>query len=663
MNYDSKRPEKKKKPGKTKPKTKHRKKFTKTQTQIEIEVSQEKPNSNSIPKSIEEKTEEKKTELKNNQPSEELVLSYENSQPEENITIKKQYSYEYLKQFENMEKSKETDLLTEDVLNHINQIESNLHSIQMDHLLKINTLKPNAGSNCNTSKSSCSSFSNIISLETWGRQDYTKETEEAENNKKIFEEFGKKDVIKKELRELLNIMTKDNFEEIKLKILEIIKDNLENQDKFLEIIFLKSLLEKSYVAIYAKLIKDLNKELPQKKDKKNNSRKKQGKISTIFREKLLEKCKNILKFEEKNFLVEFIKEENEQEKEIKMKKIILGDALFICELINIKMLSKKAGCECIDYLFKKYHEGNNQKLKLINIQAIIIFLDKLGTLIQNMKEPSKEKKVKDNLNIKEKIKETFEKLEKIKKDDDTIPGHIKYLIINLIEKKENNYEQSQFEKYIIAKSKKELEETTEGSKEKIPEKETKEETKEITQEEINLLIEKDLHSYRDIIEAEGTSENYSWNITTDLYDLKLKGFDSILEGFFISSGDFIEKKGNLEYAKCYIKELVEYYHEKMEDKEKIDLLNKIVDVFEIVKDFSFETPDIIRLYEYVLELFIENEVIKVKDFEKKIEEKSNYKDDKNTICNIFQNVFKNLSNDVFKNEFKQLDFLNKQTNI
>ena len=28
-------------------------------------------------------------------------------------------------------------------------------------------------------------------------------------------------------------------------------------DKFLEIIFLKSLLEKSYVAIYAKLIKDL----------------------------------------------------------------------------------------------------------------------------------------------------------------------------------------------------------------------------------------------------------------------------------------------------------------------------------------------------------------------------------------------------------------------
>ena len=289
-------------------------------------------------------------------------------------------------------------------------------------------------------------------------------------------------------------------------------------------------------------------------------------------------------------------------------------------------------------------------------------MDKLGTLIQNQKEPRKEKNIKDNLILKEKIKETFEKLERIKKDD-TIPGHIRYLIINLIEKKENNYEQSKFEKYIIAKSKKEIEEIATDIKEKTPEKETKEETKEITQEEINLLIEKDLYSYRETIETEGSSENYSWNITTDLYDLKLKGFDSILEGYIISSGNFIEKKGNLDYAKSYVKELVEYYHEKMEEKEKKEILNKIVDLFEIVKDFSFETPDIYCLYEYVLELLIENEVIKMKDFEKKFEEKNSYKEDKDIICNIFQNIFKNLSNDVFKNELRQLGFINKQTNL
>ena len=34
-------------------------------------------------------------------------------------------------------------------------------------------------------------------------------------------------------------MTKDNYEEIKIKILEIIKNEVENQNKFLDIIVLK----------------------------------------------------------------------------------------------------------------------------------------------------------------------------------------------------------------------------------------------------------------------------------------------------------------------------------------------------------------------------------------------------------------------------------------
>ena len=672
MNYYNKTQEKYQKITKPKFKYKHHKKFYKSSTPF---YSQEKEIEIEPKKSSEIKEELQKKEIKeipsNNhvdkEDKEDLILSSNISQiksPEE----KRQYSFEYLQLFENMEKSKETDLLPEEVLYHINQIEDNLRSMKMNNLLKINTLINNSGNNCNSSKSSCSSFSTKMSLETWVRQDYTKETEEAENNKKIFEEYGKKDVIKKELRELLNIMTKDNFEEIKIKILEIIKDKTENQDKFLDIIFIKALLEKSYVTIYSQLCKELNKALPQKIKKKsssnnnsNNTKKKREKYSTIFREKLLDKCKNVLKFEENKCIEEFIKEENEHEKNIKIKKIILGDALFICELINIKLLSKKAGCDCIDYLFKKYKECKNQKLQLINIEAIIIFLDKLGSLMHKVKEPDKEKRIKENLYIKEKIKETFEKLEKIK-DEEIIPGHIKYLIINLIKKKENNYKKSEFEKYITAKSKKDLEDKEELNKEKTEKEEIKE-VKEITQEEINKLIENDLMGYKDMVESEGNSENYLWEITTDLYDLKLKGFDSILEGYFICSGDFIEKKGNLIHAKNYIKELVEYYHEKMEKKEKDDLLNKFVDLFELVKDHSFETPDIYVLYEYVLEIFIKNEVFKIKDFENLFIAKENYKDDKNTICKIIKNVFDNISKDVFEKEFKELKFLNKQIHL
>ena len=579
------------------------------------------------------------------------------------------YDYEYIKNFQNFEKSKDTDLLSVDVLEHINQIEEDIKLIKMEHYLDNKICKNSFYSNCNTSKSSSSSLSNInpLSLEIWARPDYTKENEEAENNKKVFDELSKKDVIKKELREILNSMTKDNYEEKKLKILELIKDKIENQNKFLEIIFLKSILEKSYVILYAKLCKDLNKELPQKSETR--------KTSSIFRQNLLEKCKEMLKFEEKINFDEYVKEADEQEKNNKIKKIILGNALFISELVNIKMLSKKAAYECIDYLFKRFNENKNNDIKLINIQAIIIFIDKLGTLIHKEKEKEKEKnskikKEKNNQkNFDKMLDEAFAKLEKIK-EDPAIPGHVRYSIINLIDKKNNNYKQSEFEKYITAKSKKEIEEEAKEIK-NIQKKEKDiilSEKEEINQEQINEKIEKDLYGYKDIIINEGNSDNYLWSITTDLYDVKLKGFDDILEGFIVSSAFFIEKKENIFYAKSYINELIVYYGSKMEENEKKDLINKVIYLFELIKDFAFETPDIFEIYEYVIYLFIKNRVFNMKDLEKifAAKENSKEKEDVNIMSKVFQNIFNLMVQDdeiKLKNEFKELYFINKYKDL
>ena len=579
------------------------------------------------------------------------------------------YDYEYIKNFQNFEKSKDTDLLSVDVLEHINQIEEDIKLIKMEHYLDNKICKNSFYSNCNTSKSSSSSLSNInpLSLEIWARPDYTKENEEAENNKKVFDELSKKDVIKKELREILNSMTKDNYEEKKLKILELIKDKIENQNKFLEIIFLKSILEKSYVILYAKLCKDLNKELPQKSETR--------KTSSIFRQNLLEKCKEMLKFEEKKNFDEYVKEADEQEKNNKIKKIILGNALFISELVNIKLLSKKAAYECIDYLFKRFNENKNNDIKLINIQAIIIFIDKLGTLIHKEKEKEKEKnskikKEKNNQkNFDKMLDEAFAKLEKIK-EDPAIPGHVRYSIINLIDKKNNNYKQSEFEKYITAKSKKEIEEEAKEIK-NIQKKEKDiilSEKEEINQEQINEKIEKDLYGYKDIIINEGNSDNYLWSITTDLYDVKLKGFDDILEGFIVSSAFFIEKKENIFYAKSYINELIVYYGSKMEENEKKDLINKVIYLFELIKDFAFETPNIFEIYEYVIYLFIKNRVFNMKDLEKifAAKENSKEKEDVNIMSKVFQNIFNLMVQDdeiELKNEFKELHFINKYKDL
>ena len=134
---------------------------------------------------------------------------------EEKIKNEYKYSYEYLIQFETWDISNQVERIPEKVIKHINEIR--------EHLEKIEIFYPkdkvkNNYSNCNTSKSSSSS--NIsFSMEPWARKDYSKEIQEAEDNKKKFEELDKKDIIQKELRAILNIMTKDNYNENKSKIL------------------------------------------------------------------------------------------------------------------------------------------------------------------------------------------------------------------------------------------------------------------------------------------------------------------------------------------------------------------------------------------------------------------------------------------------------------
>ena len=255
-----------------------------------------------------------KEKLKNQEKEKEEKKEREKIQQEKENKIKNEYkySYEYLIQFETWDISNQIERIPEEALKHINEM--------IEHLEKIETFYPkdkikNNYSNCNTSKSSSSS--NIsFSMEQWARKDYSKEIQEAEDNKKKFEESDQKDIIKKELRAILNIMTKDNYDETKNKILEIIKENVEYQEKFLEIFILKAVMEESYAELYAKLCKYLNKVLPQKTKIKENSKN----LSSIFRDKLIKKCREIFKTE--NF-DKYIRGKELDEKEFALKKFII----------------------------------------------------------------------------------------------------------------------------------------------------------------------------------------------------------------------------------------------------------------------------------------------------------------------------------------------------
>ena len=184
----------------------------------------------------------------------------------------------------------------------------------------------------------------------------SKEIKYAEEFKHKLEELIKYDPydpINSKLRYYLNMLTKNNYDKVKGHIFEIIKESVDLQVKFLDILFQKFVSERIYVKLYAKLCKDLDKDLPQKippkESKKGEKNKKQ---SSVMRYKLIDKCREIFQIKNNEILDKYIKEKDPEEREIKLKIFILGNVYFIIELISIKILSKKVAPICIENLLK-----------------------------------------------------------------------------------------------------------------------------------------------------------------------------------------------------------------------------------------------------------------------------------------------------------------------
>jgi hypothetical protein len=337
-----------------------------------------------------------------------------------------------------------------------------------------------------------------------------------------------------------------------------------------------------------------------------------------------------------------------------LKKFILGNIIFITELIKVKQLSKKAGFQCIYHLFHEYKSENDKVLKKIHILAIINLVENLGALIHSEEKNIKKEELQS---YKNNIEEIFKQLEEIKNNED---GQIHYKILNLIDKKKNNFEKTKYEKSLIAKSKKEVEEEFNN---KGKEKEGNDIEEEISQEIINEKIKKDLYDYKDFVENEGSSTNFKWETTTNLYDLNHKNyFEEILEGYILGCSDFIEKESYIKYAKDYIKEFIEYYNNEINNEQKKQLKNKIFELFENVKDYAFETPKIYEIYSYVLYLLIVNKIMDIEDL-KNIKELEVFEEDLKEINIVYRNIYNDIKNDEFKNIIKRFGFIDKNKKI
>jgi hypothetical protein len=226
-------------------------------------------------------------------------------------------------------------------------------------------------------------------------------------------------------------------------MMELINLGVENQETFIEVLFKKAVTEKSFVVIYAKLCKEIDKELTPKEDKNlsNSIGTKKGPAKTsLFRTKLLEKCKNVFRNDQEEISL-YANITDPQEKVQRQKAFLLGNVNFIAEMIINKILSKKVVNQCINNLFGRVEKyvNENDFMKHVCLEGIVIITDKFGTLVNRTDTKIKQE---DQTKFNEDIDNYLARLNDLQDNDSNLPGHIRFKIINLIEKKNKDWEET-----------------------------------------------------------------------------------------------------------------------------------------------------------------------------------------------------------------------------
>jgi len=509
------------------------------------------------------------------------------------------FDYDYMASFENWEICQETKILPESILCHLEK-------------LKIVELEPHK---CKKSGKKAKKFKNKNKNNSISYSEPKNDTCQIVNPKELKKKLDKEGLIKFTIIEYLNMLTVANYKSISNEIYGIIYENLENQLIFLDILFNKSLKEKLYFNLYAKLCKDFDKRLPQryipKKDDENQT-KKTKKPKSIMGQELLDKCKKIFTIEHSHKITSYFKEFDSIERYKKIKDLILGNASFLAELINVQVLTKKIVFNYVYDLLKMFNEEKEDKfLKMIYLEATVILLDKLGTLLK-----LKEKKMKkeDNNEFNEKIKFYLIKLEEIKEKEQGLAPYIKYKIINLIERSKNNWEQSLFEKSMNNIRKINLEEEKEIQESNL---------KKYTQEEVTVLISKDLNIFKEhLLEDEGNPTNYDWSIVESIYCEHGNSVAQMIEGFLYSCKDFVQNENNINFAKDYFNEIIFYYKKSLSNKEKKEIIKKTIYLLKSARANSLDNLLLLDVWSIILRnlirahLFSRDDLLQLKDLEK-----------------------------------------------
>ena len=334
--------------------------------------------------------------------------------------------------FEKEEKKEEKNIITNNGILISDNLKTKIEEITLSNNNELIIKDNNSYDNSKTQS--------IISKEQQQKNEEENEESDLKSNEKTnYEEPIKqyyinkkyKNQISSDILEYINIISPSNYTIVKNNILNLITKcdiTINSESLFVDILYPIAIEQTKYQPLYAKLFKDLDKYY-NKKDK----------IKSIIRTQLMKFCKS--NFKKIKICIDNINS-------------IVNDINFIAELINVQMVSKKVGLQCLNHLLSRFNQYNDdEKLKNKNeekylyLKCFINLLEKFATCV-NIYQKIKirqdefelfEKEINNNINIIKNIRDN-----EANKD---MPYDVKNNLNKLIVKYENNWEISEFEKY------------------------------------------------------------------------------------------------------------------------------------------------------------------------------------------------------------------------
>jgi hypothetical protein len=427
---------------------------------------------------------------------------------------------------------------------------------------------------------------------------------------------------------------------------------LHNQCILVEVILDKATIEKGYVVLYAKLCTDLFIEfIKLLKNSTNPEIKNQLINGENLKTILTSECRQ--RFDECISISTLSKNMDNEEKEdmfLTFKKKFLGNMNFIAELINVKLLSQTKGFEFLNILYKRYKEiKNNDKIKYLNLEGAVTLLTKFGKIISERQNP------KHIQNLDNYMKDNIYPIisNETNEENKDLPHYLKFKIINLIEKKKNNWKDSLYEQSIIAKGKDNnniintsiyndghdshinIDESLTDAKKIVNNNNNQEENNIINllkndiENYVSFLNEHDIYNEKDLNEYNNKNENndinneYDWSISEELIIKTKNELEEIIRCYIEVCIDYVTKENIIFYCNEYIKNIINYYSIDL-TKEQTDKVRKsMIDLFLNVEDICLDNFFMFEIMGYLMLILMENYLFYIEDLDQFLDEDKN----------------------------------------